>query len=121
MSGARLLPLGLMMLTACAPMPGAPGGAMAGAQSVTLNGEVFAATLAPGQAAVIISKDGAQAARGLSVSVRRSSGAALGADGGRAAKAAAETACQAAGGRFNARAIGRYGQDGLWVFDGACT
>lgn len=123
MSGGPLYGLGLVALLAlgaCAPLPGAPGGVQAGAQSVTLNGEAFAATIAAGQAAVIISKEGARSARGLSVSVKGET-AALGEGSGRRAKAAADKACAAAGGRFNAQAIGRYAAPGLWVFDGACA
>lgn len=122
--GASLSALGLaalLALGACAPGPMGPGGgAKAGVQNFGHEGASFSASLAPGQAAVIISKDGARSAKGLSVSVSRS-GEGLGPDSGRLAKVVAEKACTAAGGRFNAMAIGRYGKAGLWIFDGACT
>jgi hypothetical protein len=111
-------------LAACgAPMPNgkAPsGGAKAGQQIVAQGEASFVAEVQPGNAGLIITKQGATAVTGLTVRVTRQ-GTALGVDDGKPAKAAAVVACTQAGGRFNEQAVGRVVGLGVWAFEGACT
>jgi hypothetical protein len=106
------------------PMPSGsvdePGRTTAGQQVVTLADQSFVAEVRPGNAGLIITKEGATAVTGMTVRVTRPA-AALGAADGKIAKTAAVAACGQAGGVFNDKAVGRVAALGVWAFQGACA
>lgn len=121
----RLAPvIGAAMLAACvAPSDAASprgGAAQAGERPVTVEGQAFLARIAPDGPGLQLTAQGAKPVPGRAVSVTRA-GSSLAFDEGALAKKAARAGCEAAGGRFQDRAIGGYDRTGAWLFRGACA
>lgn len=112
--------VGLGALAACgAPQGG--GGTAVPARALTVEGVAFSAEILPGPPGEVLTAAGARRVQGRSIRVQRADGVVLSNSDGRIAKAAAEAACDAASGRFNPSALGRYAGPGVWAFDGGCA
>ena len=114
--------LTLCLTAACVPAQREPVplGATPGVQTVRLDGQGFAVSVAPGGAGTAFTRAGAVRVPGQTVAVTRP-GAPLGQSDGAAAKRAAYAGCRQAGGQPNAGALGRYAGQGQWSFAGGCA
>jgi hypothetical protein len=119
--GAIMSLIGLGALSACAaPQVDGSTGATASAP-LSMDGVAFVADIGLGPAGEMLTAAGAVPTSGRAIRVHRDDGVALTESDGRLAKQAAVEACDLAGGRFNAAALGRYDGSGAWIFNGSCA
>jgi hypothetical protein len=108
------------VLSACVGTPAAEAptraSLRAGDVPVVLDGASLAARVVPGGPGTVLTRAGAVAVQGMTVTVGP-----LGLDQGKLAKAAATQACAGQGGAFNPAATGRFAGAQSWEFRGACA
>lgn len=118
--GAVISLMGIGALAACGAPSGGGGSVAAASKPLTVDGMAFVADIGPGPAGERLTGAGAVPTAGAAIVVRRADGM-LADSEGLLAKRAAEAACDAAGGKFNPAALGRYAGAGVWSFNGSCA